>query len=310
MAHPHHAHRAHKVEKERVGHIAGHHHHRHNRAHGGSVSHEDAPEDAALIREMVDRKALKHKRHGGHVEGKGKKHHQGRPGRAIGGRSPKHKGKGKGTNVNVVVAPQQHPGAAAGLGAPMAPPPMMPPRPPMAPPPAPPAGGMAPAGAMPPGLAGPGGPMPPPGLMAPPTGIRRHGGRAGRKHGGHVPGLTKGAAGHGSAGKPGPAFNEGIRAGTQVQHNPSGKTDQKDKAGRTNIGRGPVITRAHGGRLESPQEKHGTMSRIEPPLGPRLPEKTVEAPKGRAMYPHLPAGSGGGKGRLAKERQASDVGAP
>ena len=78
----------------------------------------------------------------------------------------------------------------------------------------------------------------------------------------------------GGAVKSGPAWKEGLRSGTQVQHSP-GKMDGKD------IGRGPVITRAKGGKIEAPQG---------------------------VSAPHLGGGSGGGEARLAKERMAKRSG--
>ena len=92
--------------------------------------------------------------------------------------------------------------------------------------------------------------MPPPGM--PP---RRSGGRA---------------YASGGAVKDGPAWKEGLRSGTQVQHSP-GKMDGKD------IGRGKPITYKTGGKVEAPQG---------------------------VSAPHLPGGSGGGEARLAKERMA------
>jgi hypothetical protein len=201
-------------------------------AAGGAV-HSDEAEDKALIRKEVKKTALK-------VDGKKPKVRADRPGRARGGRAPKKSGK---TNVNVIVAghggqppapPMMPP---PGLGA--APPPAMPPRPPMGPPP----------GAVPPPGLGAG--MPPPGM--PP---RRAGGRAYAK---------------GGAVKSGPAWDEGRRNGTQVQHT-DGKGDGKD------IGRGRVVTYKTGGKVESP--------------------------KGVASATKLPGGSGGGKARLVKEERA------
>lgn len=130
--HPNHAHRQSKVEHSRVAHITK------GYASGGAV-HADAGEDAAQIKHMVKKAALK-------VHGKGAKHRADRPMRASGGRVNK---SGK-TTVNVVIAPQ------GGDKPPMMPPgvgamPPMAPKPPIAPP-----------------MAGPppGGPpmMPPPGM--------------------------------------------------------------------------------------------------------------------------------------------------
>jgi hypothetical protein len=205
-------------------------------AGGGSV-HSDAPADKKLVRGMVKPAALK--MHGGKT-----KHRADKPHRASGGRV-KH-GKKHGTNVNVIVAPQ---GGHAGLGgAPMA-----------AAPPAPPQGAPAPmprpmmpppGGASPPGAA----PMPSPGMMGP----RARGGRA-YAAGGRV--------------KSGPAWEEGKRNGTQVQHNESGKTaNQKDQPSQLN--RGKVVTFMTGG--------------------------AVEHPKKGGMAPKLAGGAGGGEARLQK----------
>ena len=90
----------------------------------------------------------------------------------------------------------------------------------------------------------------------PPPGIRRSGGRTYARGGGI---------------KDGPAWKEGRAAGTQVQHNESGKTDQAD------VNRGPVITRATGGPVEHPM-------------------------KG-GMAPKFPGGAGGGEARLAKAKR-------
>lgn len=158
---------------------------------------------------------------------------QDRPGRARGGRAPK-------STVNVIIAPQggQQPPGAPPPGLAAAGPPPMPMKPPMMPPPGP--------------MAGPGGP-PPGGLPMPP---RSMGGRT---------------YASGGAVKPGPAYEEGKREGTQVTHAP-GKNDQKD------VGRKRVITYATGG--------------------------AVEAPKGK-MGPKLPGGGRGGLGRLAKAHRAA-----
>lgn len=142
-------------------------------------------------------------------------------GKASGGRLDRYarggkvKGKKAGTNVNVIIAPQG--GGAAGPGAAMKPPMAagLPPPPIGAPPP-----GM---GAGPPGLP----PMPPgpPGM----PGMHRSGGRA-YAAGGKV--------------KNGPAYDEGRRNGTQVQHS-DGKNDGKD------LGRGKPITYAKGGGVQA-----------------------------------------------------------
>ena len=71
--------------------------------------------------------------------------------------------------------------------------------------------------------------------------------------------------------KSGPAWKEGLRSGTQVQHAP-GKNDRAD------IGRGKPITYKTGGRIEA-------SNRVEPAT-------------------RLPGGSGGGEARLSKEKRA------
>lgn len=196
--------------------------------------------DEAADRRLVKKMLAEHERKEMEVEGKLRHRMDRAPRRARGGKVKKH---GK-VNVNVVVAPQQHGAPSPGL-APMAgpPPAAVPMRPPMAGPPG-----------MPPG----GPPMPPPG-------IRRNGGRA---------------YGKGGAVKPGPAWNEGLKSGTQVQHSPN-KSDGKD------IGRGRVVTFWAGGSVK------------------RKTGGKVESPQGVAPATRLPGGSGGGEARLAKERRAA-----
>ena len=78
--------------------------------------------------------------------------------------------------------------------------------------------------------------------------------------------------------KSGNTWAEGVKDGTRVQHNESGKTaNQKDQPGQLN--RGKVITYRTGG--------------------------AVEHPKKGGMAPHLPSGSGGGEARMFKERRAA-----
>jgi len=159
--------------------------------------------------------------------------------RARGGRL-----KAKGTNVTVVVAPQG--GSQMPMRAPVVPAGPVPaptsPRP-MGPP----------AGAMPPGL---------PSGMPPGMPPRHAGGRAYAKGGGV---------------KSGPAWEEGLRNGTQVNNSP-GKNDL------VNIGRGRVVTFRTGG--------------------------PVEAPKKGGMAPKLPGGAGGGEARLRKAKMVHDGMAP
>lgn len=85
--------------------------------------------------------------------------------------------------------------------------------------------------------------------------------------------------------KSGPTYKEGIKNGTQVEHMP-GKLDGKD------VGRRKPVTYKTGGAVK-----------------PRLVSfyaygGKVESPKGVAPATKLPGGSGGGEGRLAKERRA------
>lgn len=169
-----------------------------------------------------------------HPEGDAAKRRADRPHRASGGRV-----KPKANNVTVVVnsAPPAEPAMP-----PLAGPPMLPPGPPPGAPPMPPG---PPAGPPPGAMAGLG-PMPP----------RARGGRAY---------ATGGAV---KTAKPGPAWNEGRKNGTQVSHDP-GKNDLKD------LGRGKPITYATGG--------------------------AVEAPKGsKGMGPKFSGGAGGGEARLEK----------
>jgi hypothetical protein len=141
--------------------------------------------------------------------------------------------KGGKTVVNVITG-GPHPAPAPMMPPPAGPPPMAgaPPMMPPRPPMMPPQGGP---------------PMPP----------RSDGGRAYAK---------------GGAVAFGPAYKEGVRAGTQVTHSP-GKNDGK------NIGRGKPITYKTGGK--------------------------VEALAGVAKATKLPGGSGGGEARLAKQSRAA-----
>jgi len=233
MAHPHHEHRQHKVEKSRVAHITR------GYATGGAVHGDEAHGGAEHQDEAADKKLFKKmirkERDSLAVEGSEAKERADKPSRrAKGGRT-----KARGNTVNVIVA-------GSGGGRPPMPAPVVAGGPPVAPPAMPPRPPMAPPGAMPPG----GPPMGPPGM------IRRDGGRAYAK---------------GGAVKDGPAWKEGVRSGTQVQHAP-GKQDLKD------IGRGPPITYARGGAIEA-------SNKVE-----------------RASM--LPGGAGGGEARLAKEHRA------
>ena len=152
---------------------------------------------------------------------------------------------------------------------------------------------MPPPGAMPPG----GGMPPRPGMMPPPgVPMRARGGRI----------------------KDGPAWKEGLNAGTQVSHR-DGKSDGKD------IGRGKVVTfktgggviktfRAGGGGVGQTSGSAGpgvsytpTYKRTKEPLAPdvkRAMGGRAEAPKGVESASKLPGGAGGGEARLAKEKRA------
>ena len=251
--HPYHEHRQHKVERERVGHIA--HGHKH-RADGGRV-HGDEAEDRKLFGKMIrehDRKE---------ADGKGKKHRHDRPHRAKGGKV--HKGKKGSTHVNVIVGGHNPSPVAA------------PPLPPMAP-----QAGLAP----PPGV-GVGGspPMPPPGGpgagMPPGMPMRARGGpiesnkevyakggRACRARGGPI--YDNGHMGkelterelkgrkHGGSVKSGPGWEEGLKNGTKVQHEPALEDTIKNMNRKRVVtfatGGGVVSFRARGGPVEASQK--------------------------------------------------------
>lgn len=140
--------------------------------------------------------------------------------------------------TNVTVVVAPQQAGARPVPMPPAPPPGLPPRPPVA---------AAPPMAAPPGA-------PPPG-MPPAMPMRAKGGRI----------------------KSGPAWDEGVRNGTQPKNSP-GKNDTKD------IGRWQPITYARGGKVESPQ--------------------------GVDKATKLPGGSGGARARLVKERRAEKTNHP
>jgi hypothetical protein len=119
--------------------------------------------------------------------------------------------------------------------------------------------------------------------------------------------------------KDGPAWNEGLKAGTPVQHR-DGKSDGKD------IGRGKVVTfktgggviktfRAGGGGVGQTSGSSGpgatykpTYKRTKEPLVPSMARAMggkIEAPKGVESASKLPGGAGGGEARLAKEHRAA-----
>lgn len=211
MAHPHAAHRQSKVERARVPHITR------GYASGGAVGTGETVKEKRIARKVFAERDAQA------VEGGSVKERMDRPGRARGGRAPKHN---KGTNVNVIVAPQGGHGTppalppVAGVAPPGLAPPSMPMRPPM------------PAMAGPP--PGPG--LPPPGMAPPGMPPRNAGGRTYAKGG-----RVKSDAGVAS----GRAWEEGKRNGTQMQNNPSGKNDQGD------VNRGKPITYKTGGAIYS-----------------------------------------------------------
>lgn len=299
MAHP----IAHARERNpghaRVGHIVG-------LRDGGPANHPDEPEDIALIKKEVRKTALKPaaRMAGGAVAPRADKPVR----RARGGKIATPRGKGH-TAVNVIVAPQQ--------GAPgIMPRPPMPAAPPGAGLPpgagAPPPGAMVPPSAMAAGAGPPGAAMPPGGLpgvgarppMAMPPGgpgimPRRRGGRvddrdaddkakggkasggkACRARGGRANGGTP-VRGGGEQGaiRSGPAWDEGIRNMTPVQH--------VERHEPRDMNRPPVITYARGG---------GVTRRVAG-VG------VIEAPDrmGHDFY----GGAGGGEGRLEKRRTIS-----
>ena len=216
------------------------------------------------------------------AEGKAPKHRMDK--RARGGRT-----KHKGTTVNVIV-PHAEGGAMPMHPAMAGPPPMA--AAPAAPPP------MALRPMMPPG----GPPMGGPGPMPPGMPIRRSGGRAYASGGGVKDGL---------------AWEEGLKAGTQVQH-ADGKSDGKD------VGRGRVVTFWAGGKVKrksggkvgqtsgtagASTPYHESVPRVKPlEAGIDKPRRAkgggVEVPAGAYPATKLGGGSGGGEARLEKEKRA------
>lgn len=272
MSHPYHEHRQSKKEHSRVGHITK------GYASGGAIpnDHPDEKADIKLIKAKVKKTSLKAE--GGKVKHRADK-------RARGGRTNKKKG----MTVNIINSPGHAMGGAPMAGGPMPPGGAMPmpPHPPMgaAPPPGSGAPPMPPgASPMPPG----GSPMPPrPGMMPPPGAMPM------RAAGGRV--------------KDGPAWNTGLKAGTQVQHS-DGKTDGK------NIGRGKVVTFRTGGGVGQTSGTAGpgmsytpTYKRTKEPMASdvkRAHGGKIEAPEGVEPATKLPGGSGGARARLAKEHRA------
>ncbi len=226
-------------------------------ASGGAV-HGDEKADMNLIKRTVKKSAMR--MDGGRVKARADR-------RARGGRT-----KHKGTTVNIINSPGH-----AGGGAPM---PGMMPHPPVAPGPL---AGMPPGAAppMPPPVAPPARPMAPPmgGPMPGPMPPRHQGGRATYAKGGAV--------------KSGPAWEEGIKAGTKP-HNLPGKNDGKD------IGRKRAITYAKGGAVGPRLVQFYAGGAVKQ----RARGGKVESPNGIAPATKLPGGGGGGEARLAKAKRA------
>lgn len=279
MAHPHAAHRQHHVEKRRVHHLTK------GYAHGGAV-HSDAAADAAMIKRMVKRKALK--MHGGKVHHRADK-------RARGGRT-KHKA-GK-TVVNVISGHQPSPMIAPNMPPPAAAAPMpVPVRPPV------------PVGAAP----LPGGP---------PLGPRASGGRA-YKRGGAVksgPAWTESMDNRksfvNSASRGYNKDDQGdVGRGRQITYARGGKVHSDEAADKKLFNKmmaaherkemkveGKVHHRARGGRTEAAPRR--SPERNEAPK--RTYPHRDEAPKAAApLTPHLPGGSGGGLARLKKQHSSA-----
>jgi hypothetical protein len=111
--------------------------------------------------------------------------------------------------------------------------------------------------------------------------------------------------------KNGPAYDEGIRAGTQVQHS-DGKGATNTKA---NLDRGRPITFKSGGKVVSfhakdkavgagslaqHKKEHAAMGLTKRATGGR----TEAPPYGEAMGPKLPGGAGTGESRIAQAGRA------
>lgn len=199
-----------------------------HRASGGGV-HSDEAQDRKLFGKMIAE-------HDRKAEGKKPKHRRDRVARAKGGKVGR-KGKGA-THVNVIVGGQHAPPPAPPMMGPSPAPPAA-----MAPPPASPPGGMPGLGGPPPGM----GPM--------------------RARGGPIEAPKKAYAKGGGV-KSGPAWEEGLKSGTRVQHSKAKSVDI------ANMNRPKPITYNRGGK--------------------------VEAPQGVEKMSKLPGGSGGGAGRIAK----------
>ena len=211
------------------------------RAHGGKV-HSDEAADRKLFKSMIAE-------HDREMEGHKGKHRRDRVKRAHGG---KVKGKSKGhTSVNVIVGGQHAQPPA---------PPMMPPVGAGGPPPMPPGGMGAPApgaGPMPPGL--------PPRARGGRLEAPEHDATTYRAKGGKV--------------KSGPAWEEGVKNGTQVSHRKAKAIDieNMDRPKPISYAKGGKACRARGGKIESNA-------------------KVDSATK-------MPGGGGGGAGRLSKMKK-------
>lgn len=270
MAHPYAAHRQSKVERERVRPIT-----KNCRASGGRVGCEDADE----------------RKRGGKVEkrvhepeGKMAKRRADRVMRAKGGKVGHKKGS---THVNVIVN---------GAGKEPMPIPMPPPA--MAgPPPGPPVAGL---GGPPPGM--------PPGGM-PPMPPRARGGKVKKADGGDVSwdqgsgrgmledrkyagmrhqtgNYTGPARAKGGKVKSGPAWEEGIKAGTQVSHR-AGKASTNTPE---NLDRGRQITFKSGGKVKSFYARGGAVE--------------AQGKPGKQMGPKLDGGVASGEARMDQASRA------
>lgn len=184
--------------------------------------------------------------------------------------------KGK-TNIHINVMPQGGAGGPPPGGPPTLPPGLA-------------AAAMAPKPMMPPpgAMAGP-----PPGAGGPPPGMMPHkaGGRTGYKAGGKIDGINKAGA---------PAWAEGLKKGTKVQHAKQGDGITQDK---TDTNRKAVITKKGGGAVANFSQN------LE-----KIPSREASKDFGNSGVKHKSKGnfseklttptpahaSGGGKGRLEK----------
>ncbi len=98
----------------------------------------------------------------------------------------------------------------------------------------------------------------------------------------------------GGAVKSGPAWDEGVKAGTKP-HNSPGKKDGKD------IGRGRQITYAKGGAVGPRLVQFYAGGAVKQ----RAHGGKVESPQGVDPATKLPGGGGGGEARLAKAKRAA-----